>query len=152
MDKYRMEGLLKPGLPYLKQYFYQFEQLVKHFFPKLYNHLKVENVNADMYASQWFMTVYSYNFPFAVVSRVWDIFLAEGVKIVFRIALALLKLKHDEILALSFERILILFKNIPNELDGEQLIETALKLKVSSKMLEDLEVEYRSLDRGGHLL
>ena len=37
-----------------------------------------------------------YNFPFSTVVRVWDIFLAEGVKIIFRIALALLKRAYQE--------------------------------------------------------
>jgi hypothetical protein len=40
---------------------------------------------------QWFMTVYSNSFPFDLVTRVWDIFWYEGWKIMYRVALALLK-------------------------------------------------------------
>lgn len=40
---------------------------------------------------QWFMTLFTYNFPFAVVVRIWDAVLSEGWKVIFRVALALLK-------------------------------------------------------------
>ncbi len=42
--------------------------------------------------SQWFITIFTYNFPFAAVVRIWDAFLLEGWKVVFRVALSLLKL------------------------------------------------------------
>jgi hypothetical protein len=38
-----------------------------------------------MYASQWFITVFSYSLPFHVVLRIWDIFMLEGLKIVFQV-------------------------------------------------------------------
>ena len=43
---------------------------------------------------QWFITIFTYNFPFSVVVRIWDCFLLEGWKVVFRVALGLLK--HHE--------------------------------------------------------
>ena len=64
--------------------------------PKMAMHLQSISMRPSMYASQWFMTVFSYNFPFDVVVRIWDIFLAEGWKIVFRVALALLQLSASE--------------------------------------------------------
>ena len=39
-----------------------------------------------MFATQWFMTLFSQKFPFSVVLRIWDIFLAEGLKIIFRVS------------------------------------------------------------------
>eukprot|EP00567_Pseudictyota_dubia_P009097 CAMPEP_0197462010 /NCGR_PEP_ID=MMETSP1175-20131217/57988_1 /TAXON_ID=1003142 /ORGANISM="Triceratium dubium, Strain CCMP147" /LENGTH=46 /DNA_ID= /DNA_START= /DNA_END= /DNA_ORIENTATION= len=43
-----------------------------------------------MYATQWLLTLYASSFPFDLVTRVWDCFLAEGWKIVFRVMLAIL--------------------------------------------------------------
>jgi len=31
-----------------------------------------------MYTPQWFMTVFTYNMPFSIVLRIWDVFLEEG--------------------------------------------------------------------------
>eukprot|EP00742_Colponemidia_sp_Colp-10_P002756 GILJ01002946.1.p1 GENE.GILJ01002946.1~~GILJ01002946.1.p1 ORF type:complete len:386 (+),score=35.62 GILJ01002946.1:67-1158(+) len=142
MNNYDMEGLFKPGLPKVRQYFFQFEALIKIFYPRLFAHFEAENIHSSMYASQWFITGFTYNFPFSIVARVWDIFLAEGVKIIFRIGLALLKLKEDELLTLSFEPLLNLFKTITNDLDPETLINTALKLKLTTKQLKELEAQY----------
>lgn len=72
-----MEGLYQAGLPLVQQYLFQFEQLVKDFLPKLGQHFSEEMINPSMYASQWFITVLSYSFPFHFTLRIWDIFLYE---------------------------------------------------------------------------
>ena len=67
-----------------------------------------------MFASQWFMTICIYGFRYSTMVRIWDIFLGEGVKIIFRIALAILKEKEQEILrAVEFEEVLTMIKEAP---------------------------------------
>lgn len=65
------------GLPLVQQYLLQFEQLVKEHLPKLGEHFSCEMINPSMYASQWFITVFSYSFPFHLALRIWDVFLYE---------------------------------------------------------------------------
>lgn len=65
------------GLPLVQQYLFQFEQLVKEHLPKLGQHFSEEMINPSMYASQWFITVFSYSFPFSLALRIWDVFLYE---------------------------------------------------------------------------
>ena len=50
-----------------------------------------------MYATEWFLNLFA-NFPFEVVVRIWDIYITEGRKTKFRIALALLKLNEKALL------------------------------------------------------
>ena len=45
--------------------------------PKLGQHFVEEMINPSMYASQWFITVFTYSFPFHLTLRVWDVFLYE---------------------------------------------------------------------------
>lgn len=45
--------------------------------PKLGEHFAQEMINPSMYASQWFITVFSYSFPFHLALRIWDVFLFE---------------------------------------------------------------------------
>lgn len=47
-----------------------------------------------MYSAQWFMTIFSYGGEFDVTTRVWDAFLVEGYKVVFRVALYVLKMSE----------------------------------------------------------
>merc|ERR1719262_2163448 len=124
LDNYRMAGLFMPNMPLL------------------HNHMAQQGVEPTMYASQWFMTVCIYNFPFSTVVRVWDIFLAEGVKIIFRIALALLKLNQETLLNESFEQILQTLKQAPSRVETDALIQVALSIKLKNKTLKDIESEW----------
>jgi len=61
----------------VQQYLFQFDHLVKEHLPKVGEHFSEEMVNPSMYASQWFITVFSYAFPFDLALRIWDVFLYE---------------------------------------------------------------------------
>jgi hypothetical protein len=52
---------------------------VKELMPQMGEHFKKEMINSSMYASQWFITIFSYSFPFSLALRIWDVFLAEVV-------------------------------------------------------------------------
>merc|ERR1712057_71851 len=132
-----------PNLPLLNKYFFQLQRLLEMHMPLLYNHLSQQGVEPTMYASQWFMTVCIYNFPFSTVVRVWDIFLAEGVKIIFRIALAVLKLNQEALLNESFEQILQTLRRAPSRVESDTLIMVALSIKLKNKMLKDIRVSGR---------
>lgn len=86
---YNLWGLYSPGFPLLKEYFFVFEELLKSHCPKLSKHLIKEGVTPQLYATQWFMTVFSYNMPFDVVLRLWDIVMYEGSKVVSSLILSI---------------------------------------------------------------
>lgn len=47
-------------------------------------------LSPEFYATQWIVTIFSYDLPIELVSKVFDLFLIDGWKIVFKIILALL--------------------------------------------------------------
>ncbi|XP_014516604.1 EVI5-like protein [Vigna radiata var. radiata] len=139
-----MEGLYLAGLPLVQQYLFQFECLVREHLPKLGEHFSNEMINPSMYASQWFITVFSYSFPFHLALRIWDVFLYEGVKIVFKVGLALLKYCHDDLVKLPFEKLIHALKNFPgNAMNPDMLLPLAYSIKIS-KRLEELKQEYET--------
>ncbi|CAK0890689.1 unnamed protein product [Prorocentrum cordatum] len=142
LENYRMAGLFMDNLPLLNKYFFQLQRLIEMHMPLLYNHFAQQGVEPTMYASQWFMTVCIYNFPFSTVVRVWDIFLAEGVKIIFRIALALLKLNQEALLGESFEQILQTLKQAPSRVESDALVQAALGIKLKNRTLKEIENEW----------
>lgn len=75
-----------------------------------------------MYASEWFSTVYSYNFPFELTSRIWDVFLVEGLSYLLKIALAILKIAEKDLLKLKFEQIILHLKEKGNLISAENNI------------------------------
>ncbi|CAK9320059.1 unnamed protein product [Citrullus colocynthis] len=139
-----MEGLYLAGLPLVQQYLFQFDNLVREQLPKLGEHFTREMINPSMYASQWFITVFSYSFPFHLALRIWDVFLYEGVTIVFKVGLALLKYCHDDLVKLPFEKLIHALRNFPEDaMDPDTLLPMAYSIKVS-KQLEESKQLYES--------
>ncbi|KAF3955616.1 hypothetical protein CMV_019179 [Castanea mollissima] len=137
-----MEGLYLVGLPLVQQYLFQFDNLVREYLPKLGEHFTQEMINPSMYASQWFITVFSYSFPFHLALRIWDVFLYEGVKIVFKVGLAILKYCHDDLIKLPFEKLIYALRNFPEDaMNPDTLLPMAYSIKVS-KRLEELKQDY----------
>ena len=100
-----------------------------------------------MFATQWFMTLFSQKFPFSVVLRIWDIFLAEGLKIIFRVAVALVQIAREELCQLDFVGILTYFRNdIVTKYDTAEaqsrLMEVVGGVKIKPKKLKQLEKEF----------
>ncbi|KAL8264502.1 hypothetical protein R6Q59_022632 [Mikania micrantha] len=137
-----MEGLYLEGLPLVQQYLFQFDLLMREYMPKLGEHFTQETINPSMYGSQWFITVFSYSFPFHLALRICDVFFYEGVKIVFKVGLALQKYCHDDLVNLPFEKLIHALRNFPDDaMNPDKLLPMAYSFKVS-KRLEELKLEY----------
>jgi hypothetical protein len=78
-----------------------FDYLLKKYYPKI--SLKMENNNFDsiIYATNWFITLFTNNLPFKLVTRIIDIFLYEGKEIIYKVALAIMKCKEKLILKVN---------------------------------------------------
>ena len=96
---YNMKAFYLPDMPGLKKSFYVFLSLFKRFMPKLNQHMLDSGYMPHLYATQWFMTLFSTNIPIELTLRIWDIFLIQGSKIIYRIPLAFLKINEKQLLA-----------------------------------------------------
>ncbi|XP_077153256.1 TBC1 domain family member 10A [Ranitomeya variabilis] len=65
--------------------------LLRKVSPVAYKHLSKQKIDPILYMTEWFMCAFSRTLPWSSVLRVWDMFFCEGVKIIFRVALILLK-------------------------------------------------------------
>ncbi|CAB1324640.1 unnamed protein product [Coregonus sp. 'balchen'] len=75
-------------------YEYGLRELYKKNFEDLHCNTKLHwelNLEAHMYASQWFLTLFTAKFPLCMVFHITDLLLCEGLNIIFNVALALLK-------------------------------------------------------------
>ena len=83
------------------------------------------------------MTVFADYFPIDIVVRIFDIYMMEGRKILFRIALAIFKLQERDLMtAEDLELPLTSLKQFPAKCDIEQLMTTAHKFTFSRKLLD----------------
>ncbi|GMR40590.1 hypothetical protein PMAYCL1PPCAC_10785, partial [Pristionchus mayeri] len=72
--------------------------LVQEKLPRLANHLKTLEVDLSLFTLSWFLTCFVDILPHSIYLNIFDVFLYEGNKILFRFALALLKLGEPRVL------------------------------------------------------
>lgn len=122
LDNYGLEEIYV-NVSSVKKYLYVHDKLIKKFMPDVYRSLESQGLESILYATSWYMTLFTVNLPFAFVLRLMDIFLLEKWKIVYRIALALLKVRSKKILASSgFEQgytAVKEFGNLEEEIDED---------------------------------
>ncbi|XP_054825876.1 carabin [Eublepharis macularius] len=69
-----------------------FVALLHRVCPRAYKHLQKHGVGPLLYVPEWFLCLFTRTLPFPIVLRVWDVFLSEGVKVLFRVGLLLVRL------------------------------------------------------------
>ncbi|XP_034364298.1 ecotropic viral integration site 5 protein homolog isoform X3 [Arvicanthis niloticus] len=148
MQDYRLRELFKPSMAELGLCMYQFECMIQEYLPELFVHFQSQSFHTSMYASSWFLTIFLTTFPLPIATRIFDIFMSEGLEIVFRVGLALLQMNQAELMQLDMEGMLQHFqKVVPHQFDGgpEKLIQSAYQVKYNSKKMKKLEKEYTTI-------
>ncbi|XP_057285175.1 ecotropic viral integration site 5 protein homolog isoform X10 [Pezoporus wallicus] len=148
MQDYRLRELFKPSMAELGLCMYQFECMIQEHLPELYVHFQSQSFHTSMYASSWFLTIFLTTFPLPIATRVFDIFMSEGLEIVFRVGLAVLQMNQAELLQLDMEGMLQHFqKVIPHQFDSgpDKLIQASYQVKYNAKKMKKLEKEYTTI-------
>uniref|UniRef100_G3PZC1 Rab GTPase-activating protein 1 n=1 Tax=Gasterosteus aculeatus aculeatus TaxID=481459 RepID=G3PZC1_GASAC len=150
MFDYGLRDLFKQNFEDLHCKFFQLERLMQEYIPDLYNHFLNVGLEAHMYASQWFLTLFTAKFPLYMVFHIIDLLLCEGISVIFNVALALLKTSKDDLINTDFEGALKFFrvpvpKRYRSEENAKKLMELACSIKISQKKLKKFEKEYHTL-------
>lgn len=145
-EKY-VTGYFSPGLEAIQLDGEVLFGLIKRTSPQIYKHLKKQHVEPIMYMTEWFMCIFTRNLSWSCVLRLWDVFLCEGVKVLFRTALLVMKtvLGTPEKLSdcPSFYETLekLRLRQMPLELNDEEfLIREALRINLTDR---DMEKEHQ---------
>ncbi|XP_051875255.1 TBC1 domain family member 2A isoform X2 [Pristis pectinata] len=141
-----------------------FKDLLSEKLPRLVSHFEQYNVDLSYITFNWFLVVFVDSLQTDILLRVWDAFLYEGTKVIFRYALAIFKYHEEEILKLHdnlriYDYLQCLTKSIS---EGRKLMNIAFvemnpfpmrllrnrrtvhleKLKAELRELERIRVEY----------
>lgn len=91
MSKYNLRSLFTAEMTGLHLHLHLFERLLEDYEPALYCHLHRRGVPPNLYATQWFLTLFAYRFPLQLVLRVYDLVLSEGLGAILKFGIALMQ-------------------------------------------------------------
>uniref|UniRef100_A0AC35TJM7 Rab-GAP TBC domain-containing protein n=1 Tax=Rhabditophanes sp. KR3021 TaxID=114890 RepID=A0AC35TJM7_9BILA len=144
MENYRLRELYKPTMTDLGLCMFQLDCLVQERFPDLHTHFNNVGFDTSMYASSWFLTLFTTSLPLDLANRIMDFFLVDGMEAIFRIAIVILQNGRFELLRLDMEGMLKYFQRIREvyENDHELLLTVACQITLNAKKMKKLEKEY----------
>ncbi|XP_055297709.1 rab GTPase-activating protein 1-like isoform X3 [Sitodiplosis mosellana] len=145
MYEYRLRDLYKDGFEMLYVRLYQLNRLMKDQLPKLHEHFEQNGVETHMFASQWFLTLFTARFPLYLVFHILDVFFLDGMQILFQIAVTLLNEFESELRTLDFEGILKYFRvTLPKRCRSTNLARKLMKKACERKVkkLKQYEEEF----------
>lgn len=148
MQEYRLRELFKPSMAELGLCIYQLEYMLQDQLPELNLHFRSHCFHTSMYSSSWFLTLFLTTFPLPVATRIFDIFIYEGLEVIFRVGMAILTVNQTELMQLDMEGMSQYFqKVIPHQFDScpDKLIHKAYQVKYNPKRMKRLEKEYAAI-------
>ncbi|KAG7154430.1 Ecotropic viral integration site 5 ortholog-like, partial [Homarus americanus] len=148
MQDYRMREMFKPSMAELGLCMYQLECLIQEHLPDLHAHFTSQSFHTSMYASSWFLTLFSTTLPQPLACRVMDCFLVDGLEVIFRMALACLTLGKEDLFCMDMEGMLKYFqRDLPAkfEADPEGYFSLAYSLRYNVKKMKKMEKEYTAM-------
>ena len=90
------------------------------------------------------LQIFTSTFPFDLVARVWDSFLIEGWKVVYRTMLSLLKSAQldGDLLNQDFEQILTYLRQFQSKVDAENIMASSFKMKLRQTHIQKYASEF----------
>ncbi|CAI8587145.1 unnamed protein product [Vicia faba] len=66
--------------------------------PRIATHLEGLEFDVSLVTTEWFLCLFSKSLPSETTLRVWDVIFYEGAKVIFNVALAIFKMKEDQLI------------------------------------------------------
>ncbi|KAJ3180601.1 hypothetical protein HDU85_004005 [Gaertneriomyces sp. JEL0708] len=112
-----LRTLFTPTMPLLHTLLHLHTHFLHILFPNLHQHFATLGITSQMYASQWFLTLFVYTIPLKIIDRIWDLIFSEGaILTLLRFSIALLLRNESYLLSLTE------FEDLLEALKGERLL------------------------------
>ena len=123
--------------------------LLRKRIPKVAQHFEEIGCDVSYFATDWFLCLFCKTLPSETVARIWDCLLLEGPKILFRVALTIVKLCQKELLlAANPGDVLTIVRNTQNNFHDRSVLMDLAFGSLGSLPISKIN-KYR--DRSGHM-
>mmetsp|Transcript_11331 Transcript_11331/g.11407 ORF Transcript_11331/g.11407 Transcript_11331/m.11407 type:complete len:223 (-) Transcript_11331:35-703(-) len=152
IEKFQMSSLFIENLPKLKQFFYQLDRLIGLFMPDVQELFKDIEISSAHFSSSWFLTIFANILQSQpeILIPIWDMFILEGWKAVFKACIVIIERVSKVFIGVRFEDVMMVLSTIhmpnsPVTVFDDTFIVSVKSIKISSRLLRDLETEYKHL-------
>lgn len=134
--EHSLSQLWRRGFPLLQQLFVQLSAALAEAAPRVARNFATIGVTPELYASQWFLTLFSYSMPLPTVLRVWDCFILDGWRFAVRLAVALLRADRDRLTSAKLEDVLPLLRDLGTTIPPDILVKQARAIPLTAAQFE----------------
>jgi len=119
---------------------YQLNYYIKKFLPNLFYYFKKHSINPDIFFSKWILTIFASYLPFETLSKVWDVFLVDKWKAIFKFSLAFLQELNESLIKMDLNTISLFFRENSRKIhfDYKSVLMRYTYFKITNKELDFL--------------
>ena len=93
-----IRGYFLNSFPLLKLNLFVFDNLLKKFYIKIYNHFGLLEIPKELWIGKWIQTLYTINLPFDITCRIWDCLIVFGFDFIFYISMSIIHYMEKDLL------------------------------------------------------
>ena len=145
IDNIDMNNLYTKNMPDYSIRVYQLNYYIKEYFPELSFHFKKHQINPDVFFSKWILTIFSNYLPFDVLYKVWDVFIIDKWKAIFKFSLMILNSMKDKLITMdliTFSKFIKDNRNNSSLLNFDEFSKHYKDYKINNRQLNELREDF----------
>ncbi len=143
IDNLELNLLFLKNMPDYLIRIYQLNFYIKTYFPQLSNHFKKNQINPHLFFSKWILTIFSSYLPFDILYKVWDVFIIDKWKAIFKFCLIFLNLMKKDLIKMDLNSFSKYFRNKKfDNVNFKDIIKYYKHFKVTNKKLKELKEDF----------
>ena len=145
IDNIEMNLLYLKNMPDYQIRVYQLNYFIKEYFPELATHFKKNQINPDVFFSKWILTIFSNYLPFDVLYKVWDVFIFDKWKAIFKFSLMILNSMKDKLITMdliTFSQFIKDNKNNSSLINFDEFSKHYKDYKITNRQLNELREDF----------
>ncbi|CAI5727055.1 unnamed protein product [Peronospora effusa] len=115
-----------------------YNQIFEYELPALAAYFQEIGIDAQMYAVDWALTLFTRCLPLDLALRIWDVYVLLGSPFFFQASMGLLSLFQDSLLTMEPEDIMRLLHTFPKNISSQQLFEAISSVHLSCQEITEL--------------
>ena len=143
IDNIKLKDLYLQNMPDYLIKLYQINFFIKEYYPKMHHHLKTTRINLDIFFSKWILTVFSNFLDFDTLYNVWDLFILDKWKAIFKFSIIIASYMKDDLINIDLHTYSSYVRNNSlNSLKFKELSRYYNKYKITNSKLNELKEDF----------